>query len=82
MTCWASGSNAADPWFATPQTPCVVWMSAGVLVTGVPSGWLLPRQQLPGVCRPLMSPKSPLVGLPKKPLWLIELRRTRLPQSS
>ena len=57
-------------------------MSGGSLVIGVPLGFKLPNQQLPGVFWPLMSAASPLVGLPKNPLCVNELCETLLPQSS
>ena len=68
ITCAASGSKRLAPWLGTPQVPWVTWRSAGELVTGLPLGWKLPCQQLPGRAGREMSARSPLVGLPKNPL--------------
>ena len=70
------------PWLGTPQVACVDWMLGGSLVIGAPLVLVLPNQQLPGVFWPLISPASPLVGLPKNPLCVNVLWETVLPQSS
>src|SRR5690242_13972201 len=81
MTWAASGLDRSAPWFATPHVAWVVCRSAGALDT-TPDESRLSCQQLPGVCRPLTSPRSPLVALPNAPLPANRLCAISLPQSS
>src|SRR6266536_861129 len=82
ITCAVSGSKRLAPWLGMPQAAWVTWRLAGALVTGLASGWELPCQQVPGSCGCDITPRSPLVGLPKTTLPLRELSETSLPQSS
>ena len=62
------------------QTGFSCWRPGGELVT--PFGSVFPLKQLVGAAVSVISPKSPLVSFPKKPLLLNELFRRALPQSS
>src|SRR5215831_7070506 len=80
MSSVVSGSTRPAPWLGPPHVPCVACRLSGAVVT--PLGSKLSCQQFPGSFIPLTSPRSPLVGFPKKPLLRRKLLRTSLPKSS
>src|ERR1700686_843962 len=76
-----------SPELACVHTPFVGWYSgftsipAGQVdvVVAPPMGFWSPEKQFPGLWAMVARPMSPLVGLPKKPLFWNWLSRLRLP---